>query len=49
MFTKQLLERLMKEEREIYLEENPHTKGNGYYERNLLTDVTHIATFPTQS
>ena len=37
MFTKQLLERLMKKEREIYLEENPHTKGNGYYERNLLT------------
>jgi len=33
---KALLERLMLEERELYLEEHP-TKGNGYYTRDLLT------------
>ena len=33
---KALLERLMLEEREIYLENHP-TKGNGYYTRDLLT------------
>jgi len=35
---KELLEALMKEEREIYLENHP-TKANGYYTRNLLTLV----------
>jgi putative transposase len=33
---KGLLERLMLEERELYLQEHP-TKGNGYYTRDLLT------------
>jgi len=33
---KELLERLMLEERKLYLEEHP-TKGNGYYTRDLLT------------
>ena len=33
---KGLLEKLMLEERELYLEEHP-TKGNGYYTRDLLT------------
>ena len=33
---KALLERLMLEERAIYLEEHP-TKANGYYTRDLLT------------
>ena len=32
---KELLEALMKEEREIYLESHP-TKANGYYTRDLL-------------
>lgn len=41
-FTKQLFERLMLEEREMYLEENTHTKGNGYYERNLITPQGEI-------
>lgn len=41
-FTKQLFERLMLEEREMYLEENVHTKGNGYYERNLITPQGEI-------
>jgi len=36
VMVKDLLERLMLEEREIYLERHP-TKGNGYYTRNLLT------------
>jgi len=35
---KELLEILMKEEREIYLENHP-TKANGYYTRDLLTLV----------
>ena len=35
---KELLEALMKEEREISLENHP-TKANGYYTRNLLTLV----------
>ena len=35
---KELLEALMKEEREIYLESHP-TKANGYYTRDLLTLV----------
>jgi len=33
---KELLERLMLEERELFLEEHP-TKANGYYTRDLLT------------
>jgi len=33
---KALMEKLMLEERELYLEEHP-TKGNGYYTRDLLT------------
>jgi len=35
---KEPLEALMKEEREIYLENHP-TKANGYYTRDLLTLV----------
>jgi len=35
---KELLEALMKEEREISLENHP-TKANGYYTRDLLTLV----------
>ena len=35
---KELLEALMREEREIYLENHP-TKANGYYTRDLLTLV----------
>ena len=35
---KKLLETLMKEERQIYLQNHP-TKANGYYTRNLLTLV----------
>ena len=35
---KELLETLMKEEREIYLENHP-AKANGYYTRDLLTLV----------
>ncbi|MEM2002280.1 MAG: hypothetical protein QXT77_06530 [Candidatus Methanomethylicaceae archaeon] len=33
---KELLERLMREERALYLAENP-AKANGYYTRDLLT------------
>ena len=33
---KGLLEKLMLEERELYLKEHP-TKGNGYYTRDLIT------------
>ena len=33
---KGLLEKLMLEERELYLEQHP-TKANGYYPRDLLT------------
>jgi len=39
---KELLERLMKEERELYLKEEKDTKGNGYYERSLLTKFGEI-------
>lgn len=39
---KELIERLMKEEREIYLEEHPETKGNGFYERKLFTKYGEI-------
>jgi putative transposase len=35
---KEMLEALMREEREIYLEQHP-TKANGYYTRDLLTLV----------
>ena len=41
-FTKQLFEKLMIEERQMYFEENAHTKGNGYYERNLITPQGEI-------
>jgi len=41
-FTKQLFDGLILEEREMYLEENAHTKGNGYYERNLITPQGEI-------
>ncbi|URA09262.1 transposase [Thermospira aquatica] len=34
---KEVLESMLKEEREIYLENNPPTKGNGFYERDLKT------------
>ena len=32
---KQILEKMLQEERQIYLEEHPETKGNGYYDRDL--------------
>jgi hypothetical protein len=35
---KGLIERMMREERDLYLEEHP-TKGNGHYTRDLLTLV----------
>ncbi|URA09736.1 transposase [Thermospira aquatica] len=35
--TGEVLESMLKEEREIYLENNPPTKGNGFYERDLKT------------
>lgn len=34
---KAIMQRLMAEERELFLEENPEDKGNGFYERSLLT------------
>ena len=39
---KELLESLMLAEREAYLQEHPEDKGNGYYERSLLTSLGHI-------
>lgn len=39
---KEILEKMLKEEREIYLEENPKTKGNGYYERDLKTALGEL-------
>ncbi|MEM3658644.1 MAG: transposase [Candidatus Hadarchaeum sp.] len=38
---KELLERLMREERALYLAEHP-TKANGYYTRNPLTLTGHL-------
>ena len=32
---KQILEKMLQEERKIYLEHHPETKGNGYYVRDL--------------
>ena len=32
---KQILEKMLQEERKIYLEAHPETKGNGYYPRDL--------------
>jgi transposase-like protein len=34
---KAIMQRLMASERELFLEEHPEDKGNGYYERSLLT------------
>ncbi len=34
---KAIMQRLMAEERELWLDENPEDKGNGFYERSLLT------------
>jgi len=34
---KAIMQRLMTEERELFLEQHPEDKGNGYYERSLLT------------
>ncbi len=34
---KAIMQRLMAQERELFLEENPEDKGNGFYERSLLT------------
>ncbi|WP_458012092.1 transposase [Candidatus Solincola sp.] len=36
---KTVMERLMAEEREMYLEEHSEDKGNGFYERMLLTSL----------
>ncbi len=32
---KQILEKMLQEERQLYLESHPETKGNGYYSRDL--------------
>jgi len=34
---KETLEKMIKEERQAYLEENAYTKANGYYLRDLNT------------
>ena len=34
---KAIMQRLMAQERELFLDEHPEDKGNGYYERSLLT------------
>ncbi|MEJ5186234.1 MAG: transposase, partial [Candidatus Geothermincolales bacterium] len=34
---KAIMQRLMAEERELFLDEHPEDKGNGFYERSLLT------------
>ena len=39
---KETLEKMIKEERQAYLEENAHTKANGYYLRNLNTPIGKI-------
>ena len=36
---KETLEEMIKEERQAYFENNPHTKANGYYTKNLNTPV----------
>lgn len=44
-FLKRFLEKLMYEERMIYLQDNGCDKGNGYYERDLLTAYGNIEGF----
>ena len=39
---KETLEKMIKEERQAYLEENTHTKVNGYYLRNLNTPIGRL-------
>lgn len=39
---KEVIEKLLLEERNIFLEEHPENKGNGFYERNLLTTFGEI-------
>ncbi|MDI7251040.1 MAG: transposase, partial [Actinomycetota bacterium] len=34
---KAIMQRLMAEERQLFLEEHPEDRGNGFYERTLLT------------
>ncbi|MEM3402697.1 MAG: hypothetical protein QXH08_05695 [Candidatus Hadarchaeales archaeon] len=34
---KAVMQRLMAEERGLFLDEHPEDKGNGFYERSLLT------------
>jgi len=34
---KAIMQRLMAQERELFSDEHPEDKGNGYYERSLLT------------
>ena len=41
-FLKELLEKLMQEERKMFLEESENDKGNGYYQRDLLTAYGEI-------
>ena len=36
---KELLEKMIKEEREIYLKQHNDTKANGYYTRDLYTPI----------
>ena len=42
---KGVIERLAIEERSLYLEEHPETKGNGFYSRSLLTKYGLIEGF----
>ena len=39
---KELFEGLMKEERREHLDENPNDKGNGFYERELITSMGQL-------
>lgn len=41
-FLKEKLELIMLKEKEIYLEEHPETKANGYYQRSLRTKFGQI-------
>ncbi len=36
-YIKQIIEQMLMQERRIFLEEHPETKGNGFYERDLVT------------
>ncbi|URA10344.1 hypothetical protein KDW03_00635 [Thermospira aquatica] len=46
--TGEVLERMLKEEREIYLENNPFTKGNGFYERDSRQRLANLQLYVCQ-